>query len=292
MRSIVKTLAQRKILLADGAWGTFLQKSGLELGHPPELLNITSPDIVRHIADSYINAGSDIILTNSFGGHPLRLKDFRLEDKAYEINKLASEISRNASGRNFLVAGSMGPSGAFRKLNDAPDKEVFDGFKLQAKALIEGGADAICIETMYSINEAYLAIKAVKEYTDAEIICTFTFDKTLSGYRTMMGVTPNEMVNCIAEAGADVIGANCGNGIEQIIHVVREMRERNNSIPIMAKPNAGLPYMDNGVLNYYETPDIMKDYFKELLNAGASIIGGCCGTGPKHIKVFSDMLRS
>jgi 5-methyltetrahydrofolate--homocysteine methyltransferase len=293
MRSILKALENGKILISDGAWGTFLHQLGLSIGECPEIWNLTNRDKVLTIAKSYIDAGSDMILTNSFGGHPLRLEHFGFKEQAYEINETAAAISREAAGEDHFVLGSMGPSGVMLMMGEVPEEEVFDGFRLQAEALSKGGADVICIETMSALDEACLAIRAVKEATPLEVICTFTFDKTVHGYyRTMMGVSPEDMAEAVKEAGADIIGANCGLGIEQMIEVVQAIREADKTTPVLVHANAGLPVVKEGKTLFPETPDIMSSRLSELVNAGSNIIGGCCGTGPEHIKAFVNILRN
>jgi 5-methyltetrahydrofolate--homocysteine methyltransferase len=292
MRSLLKALEEGKILISDGAWGTFLHSLGLGIGECPEIWNLTNRDKVLSIAQSYINAGSDMILTNSFGGHPLRLEHFGYMEKAFEINKSAAEISREAAGDNHFVLGSMGPSGVILMMEEVPEEEVYDGFKLQAEALKEGGADAICVETMSALDEACIAIKAAKE-SGLEVICTFTFDKTVQGYyRTMMGVSPENMAEAVKDAGADIIGANCGLGIEQMIEVVRTIREADKATPVLVHANAGLPVVHDGKTVFPETPELMSARLMELVDAGSNIIGGCCGTGPEHIKAFADLLKA
>lgn len=284
MRSLLKALNSGKILISDGAWGTFLHKSGLEPGECPELWNLTNRDKVFAIAKSYIDAGTDMILTNSFGGSPFKLKHYGLEDIVYEINKAAAEISREAAGEEKFVLGSVGPTGVMLMMGEVSEDELFNGFKIQAEALADGGADAICIETMSALDEAVLAVKAAKEFTDLEVVCTFTFEKTINNdFRTMMGVSPTEMVKALKDAGASVIGTNCGNGFDQMVDIVKEIRTADSEIPVLVHANAGKPVFQNGVTVFPETPEVMAPKIKKLISAGANIIGGCCGTTPEHI---------
>jgi 5-methyltetrahydrofolate--homocysteine methyltransferase len=287
MRSIISSLNQSKILVSDGAWGTFLHERGLEPGECPELWNITHRNDVFAIAKSYVDAGADMILTNSFGGSPIKLDHYGLKDKAVELNEAAAEISREAAGDNHLVLGSVGPSGAMLMMGDVSEEELYEGFFIQAEALKKGGVDAICIETMSAIDEAAVAVKAAKEATGLEIICTFTYERKMGEhYRTMMGVSPPEMVDAIKKAGADIIGANCGNGFEQMIDIVKDLRTADKIIPILVHANAGLPQYENGKTVFPETPDIMAMRVNELIACGANIIGGCCGTTPAHISAL------
>jgi len=293
MKSLLKALENNTILISDGGWGTFLHKLGLEVGECPEIWNLTHRKEVLSIAESYIDAGSDMILTNSFGAHPLRLKHFGLQDKAFELNEAAASISKEAAGNDHFVLGSIGPSSAIIMMGDIPEEEVYDGFRIQVEALSKGGADAVCIETMSEIAEACLAIRAAKEFTNLEVICTFTYQKTVHGYyRTMMGVSPAEMISAVKQAGADIIGANCGIGFDQMVEVVREIREADGFTPVLVHANAGMPVIKNGKTVFPETPDMIRPKIKDLIDAGANIIGGCCGTTPEHIKVIVSEIRS
>ena len=175
-------------------------------------------------------------------------------------------------------------------MGDVTTKELYNTFKLQAVALQSGGADAVCIETFYDLDEAEQAITAVKENTDLEVICTFTFDKTENGYRTLMGVSPKQMAEKLIICGADVIGANCGRGFTDMIEIIRDIRNVSQLIPIMVQPNAGLPEIVEGKLVYNETPESIQKVIPGLIEAGANIIGGCCGTTPEHIKVISEIV--
>ena len=291
MKSLLAEIRKGKPLISDGAWGTFLQARGLQPGECPELWNITHRTDVLAIAKSYIDAGTDIILTNSFGGSPLKLKHYGLSERTAELNKAAANISREAAGEKFVL-GSMGPTGVILMMGDVSEQELYDGFSLQAQALQRGGVDAICVETMSAIDEASIAVKAAKESTGLEVVCTFTFEKTVAGeYRTMMGVTPSEMARTIKEAGASVIGTNCGNGFEQIIGIVQEIRSVDATIPILVHANAGKPIMKDGIVSYPDTPEMMAGFLQELIDQGANIIGGCCGTTPAHIRALADAVR-
>ena len=292
MRSILKALKSGKILISDGGWGTFLHKLGLGVGECPEIWNVTHRKDVLSIAQSYIDAGSDMILTNSFGAHPLRLEHFGLQDRAFELNEAAASISREAADDDHFVLGSIGPSSAILMMGEVSEEKVYDGFRIQVEALRKGGADAICVETMSAIDEASLAVRAAKEFTDLEVICTFTYQKTVHGYyRTMMGVSPADMISAIKEAGADIIGANCGVGTDQMIEVVHEIREADQTTPVLVHVNAGIPVIQNNVTVFPESPEMMSMKMKDLINAGANIIGGCCGTTPEHIRAFIKEIR-
>lgn len=286
MKKITKLLKKRKILVSDGAWGTMLQAKGLKVGECPELWNITHRDSVLSIAKSYIEAGSDIIGTNSFGGNKFRLDHYGLTEKQFELNKAAAEISREAAGEKIVI-GSIGPSGKMILMGDVTEEELYETYKIQAVALKEGGADAACIETFSAIDEALIAVKAVKENSDLEIITTFTFEKTVDNeFKTMMGISVYQFVNELIEAGVDIIGTNCGNGFLTMIDIAKEIRRINSEIPIIVQANAGLPVIKEGKLTYPEDPEYVVSMVPQFVETGVNIIGGCCGTTPEHIKAI------
>lgn len=293
MNKILAQLSTGKVLVSDGAWGTFLIKKGLKTGDCPELWNITHPDDVYDIAISYINAGADIIETNSFGGTSIKLQQFNLDSKSFELNKSAAEISRRAAGLDKIVMGSVGPTGKFLMMEDVTEEELYNSFKEQAIGLAKGGADAICIETFYDLAEAELAIKGARENTDLEILTTFTFDRTADySFKTLMGLSPQKVAESLILLGADIIGANCGVGFEAMITIVKNIREVSDKIPILVQSNAGLPLIDGDKIIYSETPDTIKEIIPRLIDAGANIIGGCCGTTPEHIEVISEIVAN
>ena len=288
---IVDAVKAGRTLVSDGAWGTFLQKKGLEPGECPELWCVDRPADVLDIAQSYIDAGADMIEADSFGGTSYKLEHYGLADRTAEINEAAAAISRQAAGDGNWVIASVGPTGKMLLLGDVTEEELYESFKVQAVALEKGGADAICVETMMATDEAALAIRAAKENTNCEVICTFTFDLTQQGdYRTMMGVTPADATAAAIAAGADIVGTNCGNGMERMIEIVKQIRAAAPDTPILVHANAGLPQLVDGVDVFPDTPEEMAGMTVAIVAAGANIIGGCCGTTPAHIKAMKEAL--
>jgi len=287
-QTITDLLKTGKILVSDGAWGTFLHQKGLQPGECPDEWCLSHPDAVIEIAQSYIDAGADMVETNSFGANRYKLQHYGLQDKAAEINEAAARLSRHAAGEDKYVIASIGPTGKMLLMGDVTEDEWYDCFRQQAVALEKGGADAVCIETMSDADEAIQAIRATKENTGLEVIATFTFDKTMQGeYRTMMGLTPVDAAGKALAAGATIIGANCGNGMERMIDIVKAMKAAFPDASILVHANAGLPILVDGVDVFPETPEMMASYVPALVNAGANIIGGCCGTTPAHIKAIA-----
>ncbi len=293
MGKILERIAEGRVLISDGAWGTFLHQKGLKAEECPESWNIERPEDVFEIASSYVEAGADIVLTNSFGGSPAKLDGYGLRDQTYELNRAAAEISKEAAGDSALVLGSMGPTGKMVFMGEISEEELLEGLKEQVKGLAEGGVDGIVIETMSDLEEARIAILAAKSTSDLDVACTFTFSKTQTGeYRTMMGTGVEEFLAMAKEAGADVIGANCGNGTAGMIEIVKEIRALDPDIPVLVHANAGLPRYEDGKTVFPETPSEMATQMEDLVKAGANIVGGCCGTTPDHIKYISRLFKT
>jgi 5-methyltetrahydrofolate--homocysteine methyltransferase len=292
MKRICEEVQGGRTLVSDGAWGTLLQKRGLQPGECPELWCLEHADAVRGIAASYVAAGADMIETNSFGANRFKLEHYGLTARVAELNEAAARLSRAAAGEARHVIASVGPTGKILLMGDVTEEEIYDAFRQQAAALERGGADACCIETFAALDEAVLAVRAARENTRLEVLCTFTFEKTLQGeYRTMMGVSPAEMAKALPEAGADVIGANCGNGMLGMADIVRQMRAVAAQIPILVHANAGRPTNVGGVDVFPEGPEEMARNAREVVAAGANIVGGCCGTTPDHIRALVRALR-
>jgi 5-methyltetrahydrofolate--homocysteine methyltransferase len=258
---------------------------GLKPGQPPEDLIIDNPGLISKLAGSFVEAGSDIILTCTFGGTRLRMKDSKYQDRAPEVNQRAAELARQAASarRGVLVAGSMGPVGALIKpYGPLEAEEVKATFTEQAKALAEGGVDLLLIETMFSFEETTAAYEGAKSVTNLPIVVSFSYDR---GTRTMMGVKPKDVIKRYSEQGAAMIGANCGTTLENMEAVIKEYAAAVPNFPLWVKPNAGVPRMDiqteQGI--YDMGPDDMAAYARKYVELGARVVGGCCGNTPEHI---------
>jgi 5-methyltetrahydrofolate--homocysteine methyltransferase len=293
MRPLLTRVRAGEILVADGAVGTELLRHGLKPGDCPEAFNLNAPEILTGIARAYLEAGAEIVQTNTLGGSPLKLVPYGLDSRAAEINRSAVAAVREAVGERAYVSGSCGPSGGILKpYGDLEPERVQESFRVQAGALIEAGADLICVETMTDLREASLAVRAAREVSPSiPIMATMTFDRTPRGFYTIMGVTVEEAASGLAAAGADLVGSNCGNGIEAMVEVAHEFSERSD-LPIVIQSNAGLPEMRNGELVYPETPEFMAGKARELVEIGVAVIGGCCGTTPDHIRALRQMVDS
>jgi 5-methyltetrahydrofolate--homocysteine methyltransferase len=290
MNNLLKFL-QKQILLFDGAMGTFLQKKGLSYDACPEEWNLTHPEVVKEIHKSYYDAGSDCVETNSFGGSKIKLDKYGFGERTHEFNKRAAELAREVCPSGKFVAGSVGPSGEMLEpFGPLTREQAYNGFVEQIKGLFEGGVDAVCIETMMDIEEAKIAIKVAKNVTNIPIISTMTFSGSPKGYKTLMGNSAKEVAIELKKAGADIIGSNCGTGIEDMIDILKEMKSAVGDVYFIIQPNAGLPELIDGKSTYKDTPEMMKSKLPELLKVGLNIFGGCCGTTPEHIKAFKEIL--
>jgi 5-methyltetrahydrofolate--homocysteine methyltransferase len=293
MGKIVDVLKKGKALVSDGAWGTFLYEKGMKAGECPDAWSVDRFDDVVDIAKSYADAGADMVESNSFGASYYKLEHFGLQDRAAEINEAAAKASRKGAGTDKCVIASIGPTGKLLVTEEVTEEDLYNAFKVQAIALEKGGADAVCIETMSDADEAKCAIKATKENTKLEIITTFSFDRTIQGtYKTMMGLSPADAAKSAIEAGADIVGTNCGNGIERMIEIVKEMKAAVPDCLILVHANAGLPENRDGKDFFPETPQMMADQVEALLDAGANIVGGCCGTTPAHIAAMKKVVEA
>lgn len=281
-------------VLADGAMGTMLFAAGLQFGDPPEMWNVALPQgsIVRQIQRAYLDAGSQIILTNTFGGNRLRMSLHGNEGHVGEVNQMAAVLARaevEASGTAALVAGDIGPTGSIMSpLGTLEFDEAVDVFAEQAQALVAGGVDIIWIETMSDLEEIHAAITGVRRVAPGTpITATMTFD---TRGHTMMGVSPEQAVRALVEWGADAVGGNCGNGPDEIIPVIAKMRAAAPDVVLVAKSNAGMPELVDMKAVYRAEPAVMADYALQIRDAGATIIGACCGSTPAHIAAMAAAL--
>jgi len=293
LNELLERIGKGEILVADGAMGTMLFKLGLEPGGCPESVNLTDRELLEQIAGEYLDAGAEIIEANTFGASPMKLSAYGLEERTEEINREAVLAVRRVVGDRAYVACSCGPSGEILKpYGDAEPEDLSRGFERQMQTLIDSGVDVICIETMIDLQEAILAVRAAKTISPNTPVCaTMTFDKIPRGFFTIMGVSIDQAVQDLHEAGADIVGSNCGNGIEIMIEIAREFRA-STDLPLIIQSNAGQPESRNGKLIYSETPGFFAEKSRELIDIGVSIIGGCCGTTPEHIQAIRSLVDS
>jgi 5-methyltetrahydrofolate--homocysteine methyltransferase len=293
MNTFQMLLASNPYLLADGAMGTMLMSTGLEHGEAPEEWNLTHPEKVRAVHRGYIQAGSNIILTNSFGGNRFRLQRHGLHDRVSELNRAAAKLARaeaDSALHPVAVAGSIGPSGElFEPMGLLKFNQAHEGFAEQATALVEGGVDVLWIETMSDLQEMQAAVMGARDVSDLPVVTTLTFD---TNGRTMMGVSPVQGLEAMRELGVTALGGNCGNGPAEIEEVITAMHAADPSAVLVAKANAGIPEYENGELCYSGTPDVMARYAQRVHRLGARIIGGCCGTTPEHVRAMAQALEN
>lgn len=286
-------LAAGTPVVADGGMGTMLFSLGLVQGDSPELWNMDHPDRIRSVHRGYIEAGAQIILTNSFGGNRIRLGRHDLVGRAAELNAAAARLARaeaDAVPQPVVVGGSMGPTGQMlAPMGTLSFEDAVEAFAEQARALAEGGVDVLWIETMSDLEEVRAAHTACRQAApDVPVVTTMTFD---TKGRTMMGVTPERALSTLGEFGVIALGANCGNGPDEIEGVIEKMSAAGPAVPLIAKANAGLPRMVDGAAVYDATPDVMADYARRVREHGAQIIGACCGSTPDHIRAIAQALK-
>jgi 5-methyltetrahydrofolate--homocysteine methyltransferase len=283
--------AKNSVLICDGGMGTQLQARGLVPGECPEAWNVTHPDVVSAVYRAYREAGSNIVETNTFGGSRYKLAHYGLADSAAEINRAGAALARAVAGDTQYVMASMGPTGAFMEpYGEETEQAFFDAFAEQARAFEAGGADAVIVETMMAIEECCVAVRAVRETTGLTCLASFTFDpQPDGGYASMMGVTPEAFAEQAVAAGAHIVGANCGLGSEHLAAIIARIRAVT-PVPLIAMPNAGMPELRGTETVFPETPEAMAKWADRLVAAGATIVGGCCGTTPDHIAAIARRL--
>ena len=284
MHGLIEQLLASGPVLTDGAWGTQMQAKGLTSGACPDQWNLSHADDVEEVPRAYVQAGSHIVLTNTFRANRVALASYDLADKAQDINRAGVEISRRAAGDRAKVFASIGPSGKMLFAGEISPEDLQAAFAEQARTLADSGADGIVIETMAELAEAKLAVSAARE-TGLPVVACMVYDSGQQLDRTMMGVTPEQAAQELTQAGADVIGANCGQGIAGYVEICRRLRAATDR-PLWIKANAGTPRVVDGEVIYEATPDEFASHGPALVEAGAQFIGGCCGTGPEFIQAL------
>lgn len=289
MKAPLQRLFSNGPVLTDGAWGTQLQQRGLAPGDFPDHWNLTHPERVAEVARAYVEAGSDIILTNTFGANRVRLAEANLQHEVAAINRQGVQISRAAAGQQAFVFASIGPSGKMLLSGEVSPDDLHLCFEEQATALAEAGADALVVETMSDLAEAQIAVECASR-TGLPVVVSMVFDSGHAKDRTMMGDTPERVADALCACGADIIGFNCGQGIETVLPVLERLR-KCTELPLWVKPNAGLPEITGGELKYRIGPEEFAQAARTLVEAGAKFIGGCCGTAPDFIKALRQELN-
>lgn len=280
------------ITVADGGWSTRLQALGAPSDVPAELANLTHPHLVEQLARDYLAAGARFITTNTFAANRLIFQRHGPEHDLHEINRTGAALAKRATrNTDALVAGSIGPSGKILAVHEATRDELADTFRAQAAALAAGGADLIVLETFSELAEILIVLEAAQSATGLPVVASMSFDSGPQRTRTMMGAAAEDCATALEEAGADAVGCNCGAGVSTILPAVVALRA-NTSLPLWVKPNAGLPELDGGRVVYRQTPDEFGQHVAALLDAGANVVGGCCGTGPEHIKRVAALVAS
>ena len=282
-RSLLEKAKEHTIFF-DGAMGTLIMSAGIESIKSPILLNVEKPDLMVDFHKQYYAAGADVVLTNTFSGNPLKLEAEGIDVQMEVLNQQAASLAKAACPEGKFVAGDIGPSGkTLPPVGDSSPEEMQDAFYRQAKVLIDGGVDLMLIETMYSLDEAVAAVHAVRKESDIVLAASMTFNLTEMGYYTIMGETIDQCASTLSEAGADIIGANCTLGSPDMIELTKELRSATDK-PILIQPNAGKPVTDEDVTYYQQTPSEFASDLRQIKEAGADMVGGCCGTNPEFIE--------
>jgi methionine synthase I (cobalamin-dependent) len=291
MATFIDRIKQGEMLISDGATGTNLLAMGLKPGTPPENIVMERPEMLLELASRFVDAGSDIILTCTFGGTSLRMKDSPYAGQVEDVNRRAAGIARQAATKrvNVLVGGSMGPTGQlFKPYGPLEPEQARKAYMQQAAALTESGVDLLVIETMFALDEADAAYEAARAVTMLPVVVSFSYDR---GARTMMGLTATDVINHFTEKGADLVGANCGTSLENMEQVIREYQKTQPKMPLWIKPNAGLPRLVDEVSIYDVTPEMIGTAALKFAGMGARVLGGCCGNTPEHVAAIAQMLK-
>jgi 5-methyltetrahydrofolate--homocysteine methyltransferase len=286
---ILERLAAGDVLIADGATGTMLQTAGLPTGMPGEAWVLEQPEEIKKLHQAYVEAGSQIILTSTFGGTSARLKAAGLDPKVVEISRRAGELAREVAGDGLYVGGDIGPSGEMMPpIGKLTYEAAVEMFAEQAEALAAGGVDCIYIETMSDLNEAKAAVEGAQQACDLPIFCTFSFD---THGRTGMGISPAQAAEAMAQMGVQAIGANCGHAPEEVLDFLPQIQEAAPEAYLIVKPNAGIPRMVNRQVVYDAGPERMAELSMRYIELGARIVGTCCGSSPEHISAIANAVR-
>jgi methionine synthase I (cobalamin-dependent) len=286
---ILARLAAGEVLIADGATGTMLQAAGLPTGKPGEAWVLEQPEQIVALHRAYLAAGSQIILTTTFGGTRARLQKAGLDAQVAQINRRAAELARQAAGDDVYVAGDIGPTGEMMlPLGRLTYDAAVEMFAEQAQALAAGGADFVYVETMSDLNEARAAVTGAKQACSLPVFCTFSFD---THGRTSMGVRPAQAAEAVAALGASAVGANCGHAPEEVLDILPQMRAAAPDAYLIAKPNAGVPRMIRRQVVYDASPERMAELARRYVELGARVVGTCCGSSPAHITAIATALR-
>jgi 5-methyltetrahydrofolate--homocysteine methyltransferase len=290
MTAFLELLEDRRVLVSDGATGTGYQEMGLPIGTAPEEWLFNAPERVLELHRAYVDAGADLLLTDTFGATPLRLQHTPLTGRVHDVNVRAVELAREAADGRALVAGSMGPTGhLFEPLGPLTGGECVENYAQQAEALTAGGADLLVLETFFALDEALAAIEGTQRVSDLPLVVSFSFDQ---GTRTMMGLSPTDAFEAVAPLGVAVVGANCGKTLADADTVVAELLDVAGNVPVWVKPNAGVPKIVGDAVVYEADAETLASHARRYAEQGARVVGGCCGSTPEHVAAITAAVRS
>lgn len=292
MAPSILDLIKERVILLDGGMGTELIRHGFAQGTCPESWNVDKPEVVKEIHQSYFDAGSDVVLTNSFGGSKIKLASHGLEERCYELNLAAAKIANGIKPEGKFVAGSMGPTGKFLKpQGEFTEEEFEDAYAEQAKGLADGKVDFLLIETQYDLKEAICALKAAKKSSPLPVFVTMTFNHYPRGFFTIMGNSVSQCVEELEKNDAPVLGSNCTLNSEEMVDLIKIMRE-TTSLPLIAQANAGKPSLSaEGEVSYSQSLEDYVHFIPQIIKNGANLVGGCCGTNPDYIRRMSRIIK-